>query len=94
MVQLAVRDAGVDVTFTTGAAATFTCTVMETDTPVPVNAMVPVYTAAVVNDAVFSVTDKLPGFEALALRLLADSPIHDWLAFAVSDTAAVDAVLN
>lgn len=40
------------------------------------------------------VTDKLAGFDWLTLKLAAASPIHDWLALAVSATADADAVLN
>jgi len=80
---------------TVGAALTLTATGMETDTPVPVNVMLPVYVPAKVNDAVVNnVTDKLAGLDWLTLKLLAERAIHDWLALAVRDTADADAVLN
>ena len=93
MVQLTVRDAGAGIT-ATAAAATFTCTGMDTDTPVPVKAMLPVYVPAALNDAVLKVTDKLADFDWLTLKLAAESPIHVWLALAVSATAAADVVLT
>jgi len=93
MVQLTVRDAGAGIT-ATAAAATFTCTGMDTDTPVPVKAMLPVYVPAALNDAVLKVIDKLIGFDWLTLKLVVESPIQDWLALAVSETAAADLVLN
>jgi hypothetical protein len=67
---------------------------MATDTPVPVTAIVPKYAPTSVNDGVAKVTDKLAGFDWLALRLLAERPIHDWLALAVSETAAAEVLLN
>jgi len=67
---------------------------METDTPVPVSVMLPVYVPAALNDAVLTITDKLAGFDWLTLKLAAESPIHDWLALAVSTTAAADVVVN
>jgi hypothetical protein len=67
---------------------------METDTPVPVKAMLPVYVPAALKEAVLKVTDKLAGFDWLTLKLAAESPIHDWLALAVRETAAADVVLN
>jgi hypothetical protein len=76
------------------AAATFTCTGMATDMPVPVTVTAPVYVPAAINDAVLQVTDKLAGLDWLTLRVLAESTIHDWLALAVSETAATNAVLN
>ena len=96
MVQVAPSDAGAGVTVVTGLAAlTFTCTGMETLTPVPVKVTVPVYAAAVVNEAVFKLTDRTAGFDRLTLKLLpAPNPIQVWLALAVSATAEVDAVLN
>jgi len=79
---------------TVGAAFTLTCTGMDTDTPVPVNVMLPVYVPAALNAAALKVTGKLAGFDWLTLKLAAESPIHVWLALAVSETAAVDAVVN
>ena len=76
------------------AAATLTVTGMETDTPMPVRAMLPEYVPAALKDAVLKVTDKLAGLDWLTLKLLAESPIHDWFAAALSATAAADAVLN
>jgi hypothetical protein len=67
---------------------------MDTDTPVPVNVMLPVYVPAALNAAALKVTGKLAGFDWLTLKLAAESPIHVWLALAVSETAAVDAVVN
>ena len=61
---------------TVGAALTLTCTGMETDTPVPVKVMEPLYVPAVLNDAVLKVIDKLSGFDWLTLKLVAESPIH------------------
>jgi hypothetical protein len=49
---------------------------METDTPVPVKVMEPLYVPAVLNDAVLKVIDKLSGFDWLTLKLVAESPIH------------------
>ena len=46
------------------------------------------------NDAVFRVTDRLAVLVELTLRLVAERPIHDWFAVAVSATAVVDAVLS
>jgi phosphoribosylcarboxyaminoimidazole (NCAIR) mutase len=64
MVQLAERADGEGVTVVAVAGgATFTCTGMETLTPVPVNVMVPVYAAAAVNEAVLKLTDKLAAFD-------------------------------
>lgn len=77
-----------------GAALTFTTTGMETDTPVAVKAMLPAYVPAALNDAVLKVIDKLAGLDWLRLKPLADRPIQDWLALAVSETAAADVVLN
>ena len=95
MVHVAPSEAGVGVTVVAVLAAlTFTCTGMETLTPVPVKVMVPVYEAAAVNEAVFTLTDKMAGFARLTLTLLAVSPIQVWLALTVSATAEVDAVLN
>ena len=93
MVQLSLMDAGAGVT-ATGAAATSTSTGMATETPVPVTVIVPKYAPTSVNDDVTKVTDKLAGFAWLALRLLAESPIHDWFALAVRETAAAELVLN
>jgi hypothetical protein len=45
-----------------------------------------------VKDAVLNAIDKLPVFDRL--KLVAESPIHDWLAVAVSATAVVVAVLS
>jgi hypothetical protein len=67
---------------------------MAADTPVPVNAIEPEYVPAALNDAVLKVIDKLAGLDWLTLKLLAESPIHDWLALTVSETAVADAVLN
>jgi hypothetical protein len=67
---------------------------METDTPVPVNVTAPLYVPAALNDAVLKAIDKLAGFDWLTLKLVAESPIHDWFAAAVSETAAAAAVLN
>jgi len=47
-----------------------------------------------VNDWLLKVIDELAGFDWLTLKLVAESPIQDWLALAVSETAAADAVLN
>jgi len=47
-----------------------------------------------VNDWLLKVIDKLAGFDWLTLKVAAESPIHGWLALAVSETAAADAVLN
>ena len=95
MVQLAARVDGEGVTVVAaGAAATFTCTGIETLTPVPVNLMVPVYAPAAVNDAVLKVTEKLAAIAWVTLKLLAESPIHDWLAVTVSASADVEPVLT
>jgi len=94
IVQFTVRGDGAGTTATTAAAATVTCTGMETLTPIPLKVMVPLYVPAALKDVVLTVTDKLALFDALTLKLTAESPIHDWLAAAVSDTAAVDVVLN
>jgi hypothetical protein len=67
---------------------------MATETPVPVKAMLPLYVPATLNDWLLKVTDRLAGFDWLTLKLVAESPIHDWLALAVSETAAADVVLN
>ena len=91
-VQPTLRDAGAGTTAT--AAATFTCTGMVTATPVPVKVMVPVYAPAAVNDAVLKITQKVAGLDWLTLKLAAESPIHDWLALAASETVAADVVLN
>ena len=93
MVQLALRDAGTGVTVA-AAAATFTTTGMATDTPVPVNAIEPEYVPAALNDWLLKVIDKLAGLDWLTLKLPAESPIHDWLATAVSETAAADVVVT
>jgi len=77
-----------------GAGLTVTLTGIERETPVPVTWMVALYGPAVVKDAVFKATDKVAGWEWLTLKLAAESPIHNWLALAVSDIAAVDVVLN
>jgi len=79
---------------TVGAALTLTTIGIETDTPVPVNVMLPVYVPAKVSDAVLKVTDKLAVLDWLTLKLVAESPIHVWLALTVSETAAAEAVLN
>jgi hypothetical protein len=95
MVQLALRDAGAGVTVRAVAAAvTFTTTGMATETPVPVKAMLPLYVPATLNDWLLKITDRLAGFDWLMLKLVAESPIQDWLALAVSATAAADVVLN
>jgi hypothetical protein len=96
IVQLTLSDdgAGVTVTVGAGAAETFTCTGMETATPVPARLTLPVYVPAVLNEAVLKVMDKLAGFDSLTLKLAAESPIHDWLALAVNATGDADAVLN
>ena len=93
MVQLSLMDAGAGAT-ATGAAATSTSTGMATVTPVPVTVIVPKYAPTRVNDVVAKVTDKLAGFDWLTLKLLDESPIHDWLALAVRETAAAEVVLN
>ena len=79
---------------TVGAALTLTTTGIATDTPVPVNVMLPVYVPAKVSDAVLKVIDKLAVLDWLTLKLAAESPIHVWLALTVSATAAADVVLN
>ena len=79
---------------TVGAALTLTTIGIETDTPVPVNVMLPVYVPAALNAAALKVTGKLAGFDWLTLKLAAESPIHVWLALTVSATAAADVVLN
>jgi hypothetical protein len=56
--------------------------------------MLPVYVPAKVSDAVLKVTDKLAVLDWLTLKLVAESPIHVWLALTVSETAAAEAVLN
>ncbi len=94
MVQPTVRDAGAGTTATAAAAVTVTCTGIATDTPVPVNAMLPLYVPAALNDAVLKVIDRLAGLDWLTLKLVADSPIQVWLALAVSDTDGDDVVLN
>ena len=76
MVQFALRNAGAGVTLA-AAAVTFTTTGMATDTPIPVNVMLPVYAPAALNDWLLKVIDKLAGFDWLTLKLLAESPIHD-----------------
>jgi hypothetical protein len=75
-------------------ALTVTSTGIVMDTFVPVIAMAPLYCPAAVNDDVLKATDKVAGFAWLTLKLAAESMIHDWFAFTVSETAAVDAVLN
>ena len=93
MVQLALREVGTGVTVA-AAAVTFTTTGMAMDTPVPVNAIEPEYVPAVRKDAVLNAMNKLAGLDWLTLKLLAESPIHDWLATAVSETADADVVLT
>lgn len=79
---------------TVGAALTLTCTGMERDTPVPVTVILPVYVPAVLNDAVLKVIDKLADLDWLTLKLVAEEPIHVWLALTVSATAAAEVVLT
>jgi hypothetical protein len=93
MVQLTLRNWGAGVK-ATEAAATYTVTGMETDTPVPVRAMLPEYVPAALKDATVKDTDRLAGFDWFAVKLLAESPIHDWFALAVKETAAAEGVLN
>ena len=79
---------------TVGAALTLTTIGIETDTPVPVRAMLPEYVPAALKDATVKDTDRLAGFDWFAVKLLAESPIHDWFALAVKETAAAEGVLN
>jgi hypothetical protein len=68
---------------------------METETPVPVKAMLPEYVPAAVNNAVLP-AHRQGGRPRLAHAQagVAESTIHDWFALAVSATAEADTVLT
>jgi hypothetical protein len=67
---------------------------MDTDMPLPVRLILPLYVPAALNPDVLTVTDRLAGFAWLTLRLLAESPIQDGLAWAVRDTVDAEVVLT